>query len=159
MATHSSILAWRILYSEEPGGLQSIGSYGVGHDRTTKQQQQTHWTGCFKLRHFIVYKFGLNNLLRSKKKKKKKKSHFPVVNLKLCTEGLLNKPLITIIGFPRWHSGKEHKRCEFDPWIRKIPWRRKGQSTPVFLPGEFHGQRILVGYSPWGHQEQTQLSD
>ena len=35
--------------------------------------------------------------------------------------------------------------------VRKIPWRREWQSTPVFLPGEPHGQRSLVGYSPWGH--------
>ena len=41
----------------------------------------------------------------------------------------------------------------FDSWVRKIPWRRKWQSTPVFLPGESHGQRSLVGYSPWGHKE------
>ena len=34
--------------------------------------------------------------------------------------------------------------------VRKIPWRREWQPTPVFLPGEFHGQRSLVGYSPWG---------
>ena len=39
------------------------------------------------------------------------------------------------------------------PWVRKIPWRRTWQSTPVFLPGEFHGQRSLVGYSPWGPKE------
>ena len=37
--------------------------------------------------------------------------------------------------------------------VRKIRWRRKWQSTPVFLPGESHGQRSLVGYSPWGHAE------
>ena len=37
--------------------------------------------------------------------------------------------------------------------VRKIPWRREWQPTPVFLPGEFHGQRSLVGYSPWGHKE------
>ena len=36
-----------------------------------------------------------------------------------------------------------------NPWVGKIPWRRKWQPTPVFLPGEFHGQRSLVGYSPW----------
>ena len=36
----------------------------------------------------------------------------------------------------------------FDPWVGKIPWRRKWQPTPVFLPGEFHGQRSLAGYSP-----------
>ena len=41
----------------------------------------------------------------------------------------------------------------FDPWVRKIPWSRKWQPTPVFLLGEFHGQRSLEGYSPWGHEE------
>ena len=40
--------------------------------------------------------------------------------------------------------------CRFDPWVGKIPWRRILQPTPVFLPGESHGQRSLVGYSPWG---------
>ena len=59
------------------------------------------------------------------------------------------------LGFPGGASGKEPacqcrrpKREGFDPWVRKIPWRRAWQSTPVFLPGEFHGQRSLVGYSP-----------
>ena len=41
----------------------------------------------------------------------------------------------------------------FDPWVRKIPWRRKWQPTPVFLPGEFHGQRSLAGYGPRGRKE------
>ena len=41
----------------------------------------------------------------------------------------------------------------FDPWVRKILWRRAWQLTPVFLPGESHGQRHLAGYSPWGHKE------
>ena len=40
------------------------------------------------------------------------------------------------------------RRCGFDPWIREIPWRRAWRPTPVFLPGESHGQRSLVGYSP-----------
>ena len=38
---------------------------------------------------------------------------------------------------------------EFNPWARKITWSRKQQPTPVFLPGKFHGQRSLAGYSPW----------
>ena len=38
-------------------------------------------------------------------------------------------------------------------WVGKIPWRRAWQPIPVFLPGESHGQRSLVGYSPWGHKE------
>ena len=64
------------------------------------------------------------------------------------------------MGFPGVTSGKEptyqcnrHKRYRFNPWVRKIPWRRKWQPTPVFLPRESHGQRSLVGYSPWGHKE------
>ena len=40
-----------------------------------------------------------------------------------------------------------------DPWVRKIPWRRAWQPTPLFLPGKFHAQRNLVAYSPWGHKE------
>ena len=48
---------------------------------------------------------------------------------------------------------RRHKRHSFDPWVRKLPWRRKWQPTPVFLPGESHGQRSLVGYSPWGCTE------
>ena len=40
-----------------------------------------------------------------------------------------------------------------DPWVRKIPSRREQLPTPVFLPGEFHGQRNLAGYSPWDHKE------
>ena len=45
-------------------------------------------------------------------------------------------------------SSGDGKRCGLDPWVGKIPWRSKWQPTPVFLPGEFHGQRSLVGYSP-----------
>jgi len=63
-------------------------------------------------------------------------------------------------GFPGGASGKEPagqcrrlKRHGFNPWVRKIPWRRAGQPTPVFLPGESHGLRSLVGYSPRGHTE------
>jgi len=40
-----------------------------------------------------------------------------------------------------------------DPWVGKIPWRRKWQPTPIFLPGKSHGQRSLAGYSPWGCKE------
>ena len=67
---------------------------------------------------------------------------------------------ITIFGLPRWLSGKESacqcrrcKRLRFDSWVRKIPWRRKWQATSVFLSGKLHGQRSLVGYSPWGCKE------
>ena len=45
------------------------------------------------------------------------------------------------------------RRCGFDPWIRKILWRRKWQPTPVFLPRKSHEPRSLKGYSPQGHKE------
>ena len=63
-------------------------------------------------------------------------------------------------GFPSCSVGKEpacqfrrHRRCRFNPWVRKIPWRRKGQPAPVPLPGKCHGQRSLAGYSPKSHKE------
>ena len=60
-------------------------------------------------------------------------------------------------GLPGWHGGRESacqcRRRWFVPGVRKTPWSRKWQPTPVFLPGESHGQRSLAGYSPWGHRE------
>ena len=59
-----------------------------------------------------------------------------------------------VVALPWWLSGKESacqcRRCRFDPWIGRIPWRRKRQPTPGFLPGKSHGQRSLSGHSPWG---------
>ena len=49
---------------------------------------------------------------------------------------------------PWWLSGKEFCQCRrrgFDPWVGKIPWRKKWQPMPVLLPGKSHGQRSLVG--------------
>ena len=45
------------------------------------------------------------------------------------------------------------RRPGFDPWVGKIPWRRKWHPTPVLLPGKSHGWKSLVGYSPWSHKE------
>ena len=62
-----------------------------------------------------------------------------------------------IHGLPRWLIDKEsacqYRRSGFDPWIQKIPWMREWQPTLVFLPGKFHGQGSLAGYSPWGSKE------
>ena len=60
--------------------------------------------------------------------------------------------------FPGGSEGKE-PICNagepvFDPWVRKIPWRREWHPTPVFSPGKPHGQRSLVGNSPWGRREE-----
>ena len=70
--------------------------------------------------------------------------------------------LLLLIGillaiFPGGSDGKsiclQCRRPRFDPWVGKISWGRKWQPTPVLLPGKFHGQRSLVGYSRWGCKE------
>ena len=98
MATYSSILAWRIPWTEELGGLQSMGSQRVGHDWANTHSLTVYWNSFFKVN--LIYTMGL----------------------------------------PRWLSGKKSNcRCKsfrrhgFDPWVRKILWRRKWQPTPVFL--------------------------
>ena len=73
----------------------------------------------------------------------------------LCTE------MRAAQGFPRWLSGKQPAyqcrrrwRRRFYPWVGKIPGEANGNRfTPVFLPGESHGQRILAGCNPWGNRE------
>ena len=72
------------------------------------------------------------------------------------TNGLIHH----VYGMRWWLSGKESacqcrrlERHKFDPWVGKIPWRRKRQRTPVFLPKQSRGQRSMVGYSPWDYKE------
>ena len=71
----------------------------------------------------------------------------------------VNRYLLCNHVYGMW-SGKEpacqcrrHKRHGFDPWVGKIPWRKAWKPTAVFLPEESHGQKSLVGYSPWSHKE------
>ena len=59
------------------------------------------------------------------------------------------------LGFPRGSMIKKihlecrrHRRCRFDPWVGKIPWKRAWQPSPVFLPGQSHELRSLAGYGP-----------
>ena len=77
--------------------------------------------------------------------------------------------LVISLGFPGGSVGKQsasyagdhlqYRKRGLDPWIGKIPWRRKWQSTPEFLPGEADGQGSLAGYSPWDCKSQTVLSN
>ena len=101
MAIHSSTIAWKILWTEEPGRLYS--PWGLKESDTTERLH-------FHFHYYFSY------------------------------------------GFPGSTSGKEPtcqcRRCKqhrFNPWVRKIPWRREWQPTLVFLSGEFQGQRSLAG--------------
>ena len=80
------------------------------------------------------------------KEKRLKNNKFPGLSVYCVPKGL-----------PGWHCSKELtcqcRRLRFDPWVAKIPWKKAWQPTPVVLPGESHGQRGLVGYSPWGRKE------
>ena len=81
------------------------------------------------------------------------KSCMEIITIKLrrCSEEGL------VLGFPGGSDGPESACNAGDqgsiPRLGKIPWRREWLPTPVFLPGEFHGERSLVGYSPWGCKE------
>ena len=64
-------------------------------------------------------------------------------------------------GFPSGLGVKNHlqyRRPRLNPLVAKIPWRREQQPTPIFLPGEFNGQKSLAGYSPWHHKESERLT-
>ena len=141
---------------ESPGILQFMGLQRVGNNLVAGQQHsrrideiitdRTSRTGQGIQQSLLLYtKFYQHVCLqRWSFVPKKKKKH----------------------GLPRRRSDKEStyqcKRCKrygFNPWIRKMPWRRTWQLTPIFLPGKFHEQRNLVGYSPWVHGESwTRLS-
>ena len=81
-------------------------------------------------------------------------------HLFICQHICLCVFVCAYVCFPSGASGKELafqckrlKRHGFDPWVRKTPSRRVWQPTPVFLAGESHGERSLVGYCPQGHKE------
>ena len=58
-----------------------------------------------------------------------------------------------LLDFPGGSDYEESACNVLDPWVGKILWRREWQPIPVFLPGKFHGQRSLAGYSPWDRKE------
>ena len=79
---------------------------------------------------------------------------FNICRSNICQKNeFVNTGWVISIKFPVCLSGKESacqcRRHGFNPWVGKIPWRRKWQPTPVFLPGKTHGQRSLAGYSSW----------
>ena len=85
------------------------------------------------------------------------KRFFKNSSLVSCICMMILKGTVRVMGISKWLSGKEsvcqRRRYGFDPWVRKIPWRRKWQPTPVFLHGKSHGERSLKGYSPQSHKE------
>ena len=160
MAPHSSTLAWKISWTEEPGRLQSMGSQRVRHDWVTSLSLSCIGEGngnpvqyyCLEnSRDRGAWWAAIYGVAQSPMRLKRISSS--------SSNGLDG-------GFPGGASGKEptcqyrrHRRQGFNFWVRKIPWRRVWQPTPVFLPGEAHGQRSLVGYSSWDRRVRYNWSD
>ena len=150
MATYSSTLAWKIPWTEEPGGLQSMGSLKVGHNWATSLSLFTfHFPALEKemATHSSVLAWRIPGMAEP--------AVYGVAQSQTRLKWLSSS--IPVWELPRWLSGKESacqsRRHGFDPWVEKIPWRRKWHPTPVFLPGKSHRQRNLVRYSPWGCKE------
>ena len=157
MATHSTFLAWRIPWTEEPCGLQSTRSQRVGHDWETftfsvllagRPHNKTFLKNQCHNIDFCAYRTvrpcSVTYL----------QSFHSLHWIQIYTQDFCD--LRVLPGFPwwlRWESiCLQCWRPGFDPWVGKILWRRKWQPTPVLLPGKSHG-RSLVGYSPWGRKE------
>ena len=119
MATHSSILAWRIPWT----GAWQATVCGITKSQT--QLSNSHFDIYREFEQMVVW--------------------FAFVFYFLCIFSV-EMSLFMQCGRPG-----------FDPWVRKMPWRKEQLPTAVFLPGESHGQRSLVGCSPWGCKNQTQL--
>ena len=151
---HSSILTWRIPWADETTRLQSVWSQRVGHNWSNfahthayiyKHEYRNIYYMCgiyFTYLYFIYlynfvylsYVFLLyTHILRASS-----------LRMQYFVE---LSPLAVLPRCLRWSRCPQHRRPGFNPWVGKIPWRRKWQPTPVFLPGESHGQRSLAGYS------------
>ena len=155
MAPHSSTLAWKIPWTEEPGGLQSMGLRRVGHDWATSLSLFTfmHWRRKWQPSPVFLPE-------NPRDRRAWWAAVYGVTQSRTRLKWLSSSSIIHTYGLPRWLSVKEtacdcrtHRRWGFYPWVGKIPWKREWQSTPVFLPGKYHRQRSLVGYSPKGPGE------
>ena len=133
MVPHSSTLAWKIPRTEEPGRLQPMGSRRFGHDWATSLpfHQRPDW---YLKRMFPSY--VLSQLL--------------IYLLQSSLPGML---LICLLELVAWMV--KNLPAMQETWVWSLSWEDPLEwlLTPVFLPGEFHGQRSLVGYSLWCHKE------
>ena len=113
-------------------------SFSRGSSRPRDRTQVSHIAGrCFNL----WATKGTNTI---REVPTSRNNHLPKASL----------PTAITLGLWGWLSSKEFtckcRRCRFDPWVGKVPWRRKWQPTPIFLSGKCHVQKIPLAYSPWG---------
>ena len=154
MAIHFSILAWRIPQTEEPGGLQSMGSKRVRHDRRDwapaghrvdfhgkLEASKGHCASSLSPRVFDSQVWEWGSTFSARVTFESSQDH-TIVSLSLFT--LWTSLVTQMVNNPR---------ATQETWVRKILWRREWLPTPVFLPGKSHRQRSLKGYCPWDCKE------
>ena len=157
MATHSSTLAWKIPWTEEPGGLQSLGSRRARHDWATSLSLFTfmHWrqkwqpTPVFlpgESQDGRVWWAAVYGVSQSRTRLKWLSSS----NIPLSFQNNHTSERASWLSQINAGYHLQYRRLWFYPWIGKIPWRRKWQPAPVFLPGKIPCQRSLVGYKIHG---------
>ena len=139
MAPHSSTFAWKIPWMEEPGRLQSMGSLELD----TTERLPFH----FSL--WCIGKGNGNPLQCSCLENPRDREAWWAAIYGVAQSWTRLKQLSSSSS----SQCRRHRRCKFDRWVEKIPWRRKWQPTLVFLPGKSCGQRNLMSYSPWGCKE------
>ena len=142
MALHSSTLAWKIPWTEEPGMLQSMGMLRIRHD----------WATSLSIFTFIIEERNGNPLQCSCLENPRDRGAWWAAICGVTQSQTRLKWLSSSGGSDGKESTCQCRRPEFNPWVRKIPWRGERLPTPVFLPEESHGQRSLADYSPWGRR-------
>ena len=168
MASHSSTLAWKIPWMEEPGRLQSMGSLRVRHDWATSLSLSTFMRWRRKWQTTPVFLPGETQGLGKPGGLPSMGSHrvghdWSDLAIAIAICGVL-APWLLGIKHVTLNTGRHslnHWTTREVPWSLWffilywgiVDWRRKQQPTPVFLSGKSHGQRSLKGYSPWGHKE------
>ena len=162
MAPHSSTLAWKIPWMEKPGRLQSMGSLRVGHDWATSLSFFTfmHWRRRLHF-HFSLSCIGEGNgnplQCSCLENPRDGGAWWASIYGVAQSRTRLKRLSSSSSGKESTSQCRRHKRFRFNPWVRKIPWSRKWQPTPVFLPGKFHGQRSLWATVHGVPKSQTRL--
>ena len=153
MAIHSSTLAWKIPWMEEPDRLQSMGSQRVRHDWATSLSLflllRCFWIPPLPRPRTHHHRCLLKDLILSQVS-----SFFSLFVPFYEAKDADSLSLIVTKPFYSWLPPAITLHSQyFLPLILSLLWRRKWQPIPVFLPGESHEQRSLVGYCSWGHKK------
>ena len=160
MAAHSSTLVWKIPWTEEPSRLWSMGSLRVRHDWVTSLSLFTfmHWRRKWQPTPVFLpgepqeggaWWAAVYGVTQSQTwlKRLSSSSSSKGLGSRLLLVTIFARAFQVALAVKNLPPNAGDKRSGFDPWVRKIPWRQAWQSTPVFLPGDSHEQRSLVGYS------------